>query len=101
MDKNKSKEWFGSAAVLSPDEPETKILPIVLTVLILSVLVAAPIFYWAFPRKDSASVKETVIHEVRVIHDTVVIHDTLRIQQTPITFVCHGICNGIEDFSQD
>lgn len=36
----------------------------------------------------------------RITHDTIkmIVHDTIRIENTPITYVCEGICNGSSDF---
>lgn len=100
-----NKKWYdGSAPIMASDEPESNgasIWLIVLLVLIISALIATPICLWVIPNKNTKTVNETVIHDVKIVHDTVVVHDTIRIQQTPVTFVCHGICNGLEEFTRN
>lgn len=100
-----AKKWYnGSAPVMANDEPEVSGSSIFITLMVIFVisgLIATPICLYLIPRKAQKPVKETVIHDISVVHDTVYVHDTIRIEQTPVTFICHGICNGIEDFSQN
>ena len=99
------KKWYnGNAPVMASDEPETSgtdVFMIFIAILVISGLIATPICLYVIPRKSTKPVNETVIHDIRVVHDTLLVRDTIRIEQTPVTFICHGICNGIEDFSRD
>lgn len=84
---------------MAPDEPESgRAFPIILTILVFAFLiciVAIPIITFLNAKQPQPNNQPTVIH------DTIIIRDTIRIEQTPVTFICHGICNGIEDFSRD
>lgn len=87
------------ACVMAPDEPKSSMVsPIILTILVfvfLLMILAIPLVIYIKAPAQPTSNSNTVIH------DTIIIHDTVRIEQTPVTFICHGICNGIEDFSRN
>ncbi len=103
MDKNKTTEWFGSAAVIAPDEPSnTSWYSIALVVIAFSFFIAIPIITYLLVKPKIEQENRTIQQNNHsAIHDTIMIRDTIRIEQTPVTFICHGICNGIEDFSRD
>jgi hypothetical protein len=97
-DPNKPQYNEGGACIMAPDEPKStstqSIIIFILFVIIMMGLAIAPVVaHYRTLNHHTSPVTSTVIH------DTIVVHDTVRIENTPTTFICHGICNGIEDFS--
>jgi hypothetical protein len=67
-----NKKWYDGrpASVMALDEPElngTSIWLTILLVLIISALIAAPIFLWVIPDKNTKTVNETVIYDVIIV----------------------------------
>lgn len=95
-------EWNDAASVISSEEHGSTIKStaiIILIIILISLFATMPL--WISLLTKSTSKKPQTQPSQTVIRDTIIIRDTVRIQQAPVTFVCHGICNGIEEFSRD
>jgi hypothetical protein len=88
------------APVMANDEPEYSSVQnvlIILAIVIGSIIVGLVLYYFIVKRSNN------VVHvqAKTTIHDTIIVHDTIRVDHSPITYVCQGICDGVAGFERN
>ena len=88
-------EESGKAKLITPRLTLGESLKIIVLVVTLIGTGFASIYYTILDLKEP-EVNNTVIHDTVMVHDTVFI----KVENTPVTYVCQGICHGFEGFEE-
>lgn len=98
---------IGTQPSIKPEESGKKVNQVIkllsmgelLKILVLALTVIGTGFasiYYTISDLAEPEVNNTVIHDTVVVHDTVFI----KVENTPVTYVCQGICHGFEGFEE-
>lgn len=85
------------APIMAQDEPDSSWSNVVIgifasTIIMLMIALGT---YYSISKQSSKLISNS---NKTVIHDTIIVHDTIRIDHSPITYVCQGICDGVAGF---